>query len=262
MAIEWALVKAKTLWSYDDLIKKMLSPLKYPFVLKQYNHTMEEAEAFALKIRVGYLRDEEGATFIDDIVDTFRTLRNAEIENYQDLLTRVEIKEECEDFLKIGGVGFEELIDVLNYLFRWVLPFRIPLRELIDMKDQTQQSHFDALKRYGIKSNLDLLEQCRRQAGRAELCEATGVPEAFLLELAHRADISRLAYVRGKTVMHLCGGGYDTLAKIAGADLEKMEANMAAYYQTMGKKFSDFKAVIPLDWMVGGARILPRVMEE
>lgn len=262
MAIEWAFVKKKTLWSYDDLIKKMLQPLKVPFVLEYYNHTMGEAEAFAARIREGYLQNGEGANFIDDLVGTFETLRDAQIKDYLELLTRVETKGKCEAFLEVVGIGFEELIEVLNYLFRWVLPFRIPFRELIEVEDQAQRSQFEALKRHGISSNLDVLEQCRRKAGRAELCEATGVSEAFLLELAHRADISRLAYVRGKTVMHLCGGGYDRLAKIADADLGKMEADMEAYYHTMGKKLADFKAVIPLDWMIGGARILPKVMEE
>jgi hypothetical protein len=262
MTINWAFVKKKTLWSYEDLIKKMLYPIKVPFVLEQYNHTMGEAEQFAKKIQAGYLGNEGGTNFIDDIVDTFRTLRDAEVENYLELLTRVETKEKCEHFLANAGIGFEGLVEALNYLFRWVLPFKIPLRELIDVEDKTQRSHFETLKLHGVKSNLDLLEQCRRKVGRVELCEATGVPEAFLLELAHRADISRLAYVRGKTVMHLCGGGYDTLAKIADADLKGMEAEMEAYYQTLGKKSADFKAVIPLEWMIGGARILPKVMEK
>jgi len=35
--------------------------------------------------------------------------------------------------------------------------------------------------------------------------------EVYILELTHRADMSRLAYVRGKTIMHLSGGGYNTL---------------------------------------------------
>ena len=86
--------------------------------------------------------------------------------------------------------------------------------------------------------------------------------ETFILELVHRADISRLAYVRGRTIRHLCEGGYNTLDKIANADIKKMKADMTAYYATIGKSFSDFKAVIPLDWMVGGARTLPGVVEE
>ncbi len=97
--------------------------------------------------------------------------------------------------------------------------------------------------------------------GREEFSRKTGVPEGFLIELVHRADLTRLAYVRGKTIKHLCGGGYDRLDKLADADLERMEADMTAYYESLGKRFSDFKAVIPLDWMIGGARVLPKVVE-
>ena len=49
--------------------------------------------------------------------------------------------------------------------------------------------------------------------------------------------------------------------KIASADMNKMEEDMTAYYATLGKSFSDFKAVIPLDWMIGGAKVLPKIVE-
>ena len=78
----------------------------------------------------------------------------------------------------------------------------------------------------------------------------------------HRADLSRLAYVRGRTVQHVCGGGFDTLDKLAATDLEKMEKKMAAYYATLGKTPRDFSAAVPLKWMIGGARTVPRVVEE
>ena len=32
-------------------------------------------------------------------------------------------------------------------------------------------------------------------------------------------------------------------------------------HKTIGKSFFDFRAAIPLDWMIGGAKVLPRVME-
>jgi hypothetical protein len=40
-----------------------------------------------------------------------------------------------------------------------------------------------------------------------------------------------------------------------------MKVRMETYYKTLGKSLSDFKAVIPLSWMVGGAKILPRVVK-
>jgi hypothetical protein len=51
------------------------------------------------------------------------------------------------------------------------------------------------------------------------------------------------------------------LRKIAAADLAEMEEKMDAYYQTLGKSSADFRSVIPLTWMIGGAKILPRVVK-
>jgi len=262
MGIDWAHVKKKTLWHYEDLIKKMLNTLEYSFVLEHYNHSMEEGESFSERIGDGYLQNVKEATFIDDVADTLKVLGNLQIENYLDLVQQVDTKEKCEVFLKKTDVNFEELIQILNYLFRWVLPFKLYLRELIDVNNDTHITHLETLKQHKLKSNLDMIEHCRTRLGRTELSRGTGVSEIFILDLANRADISRLAYVRGKTVKHLCGGGYNTLDKIANSDLKNMEKDMAAYYQAIGKKFSDFKAVIPLDWMIGGAKVLPRVIEE
>lgn len=111
-------------------------------------------------------------------------------------------------------------------------------------------------------AQLDLLDQGCTAVKRAQLAEATGIPRPFLLPLIHQADLSRLAYVRGKTVRHLCGGGYDTLAKLASADLQEMEAAMSVYYQTVGKRFADYKSMVPLAPLVGGARSLPKIVAE
>ena len=262
MEIDWDYVKKRTLWSYENLIKKTLDVFTYGFVQEHYNHTMEEAESYSKKIRQGYLQNQNDATFVDNIATNFRTLANLQIETYLDLVRQVETREKCETFLHRTNFSFEKLIDTLNYLFRWVLPFKLYLRELIDVDNDTHKAHLEILKQHKLRSNLDILEHCRTRMGRTELSKATGITETFILALVHRADVSRLAYVRGKTVKHLCGGGYDTLDKIANADVEKMEADMDAYYKTIGKRFADFKSVIPLPWMIGGAKILPRVVAE
>ena len=98
--------------------------------------------------------------------------------------------------------------------------------------------------------------------GRKIFTTETGIDELYILELTHRADISRLAYVRGKTIMHLSGGGYNTLNKLENAEIKIMEADMTAYYESIGKSFADYKSVIPLDWMIGGAKILPKIIED
>lgn len=262
MEIDWDQVKKKTLWHYEDLLKKMLNVFVYGFVQEHYNHTMKEAENYSKRIQQGYLQNQDDATFIDNIVNNFRTLGNLQIEAYLDLVRHVETREKCAAFLHNTNFSFDELIDTLNYLFRWVLPFKFYLRELIDVDNDAHKAHLEILKQHKLRSNLDILEHCRTRTGRTALSEATGISETFVLTLVHRADISRLAYVRGKTVKHLCGGGYETLDKLANADVARMEEDMAAYYRTIGKRFEDFKSAIPLSWMIGGAGVLPRVIKE
>lgn len=255
MEIDWEQVKKITLWNYEELVKKLLKTLAYGFVLEYYNHTMVEAGRYVKKVQEGYLQgcSEPRTNFV--------RLEDLQVRNYLDLVQQVESREKCERFLERTGFGFIELIETLNYMFRLVLPFMTPVREFIDVNNETDQVYFEILKEKKLASNLDMLEQGRTRDGRKRLSQATSIPDRFIIELVDKADISRLAYVRGKTVMHLCGGGYNTLDKIANADLGEMERAMDAYYKTLGKSLADFKAVIPLGWMIGGARILPRVVK-
>ena len=149
----------------------------------------------------------------------------------------------------------------MNYLFRWVLPFKCSVRELLESVSILNSDYVPILREYKIRSNLDVLEKFRTRRNRSQFIKDTGIKEIFILDLTNRADISRLAYVRGKTIKHLCGGGYNTLDKIENADLKVMGKKMTQYYETLGKSFSDFKAVIPLDWMIGGAKVIPKIVE-
>ena len=262
MEIDWDLVKKKTLWHYEKLIAKILDVLEYPFVQEYYGHGITEAGIYSENIRQGYRQNTKEAEFIDEITQYINNLKVLGIRNYQDLVGRVDTKSNCEIFLQETGFSFEALIQVLNYLFRWVLPFKIPVKELTDTMSHTNTTDLEILKDQMIRSNLDVLEAFRSKKGRKKFATETGIDKNFLLGLTHRADISRLAYVRGKTIMHLCGGGYDTLNKLADADIMKMETDMTAYYGSLGKTFAHFKTVIPLDWMIGGARVLPKIIEE
>lgn len=261
MVINWDYVKERTLWSYEDLIKKLQRTLGYRFVQEQYNHSMDDAIDYVNMVQAGYLQHRGDRKWLDDLITNFTWLRRAGIQNYQELIDAVADREQCERFLYESGLGFPELIDTLNYLLRWVLPFPTPLREFIDTRDSTQMAYYERLKARRMTMSLDLLEQGRTAAQRTQLAAETAIPADFLLALVHKSDLSRLAYVRGKTIGHLCGGGYDTLAKLANADLPEMEAAMRVYYTSIGKRFEDFKSVVPLEMLVGGARILPLIVE-
>lgn len=261
MEIDWELVKKRTLWHYEDLIKKINAVLSYGFVKYYYDHALPEAVSYSEKLRQGYRLQGKEPTFIIEITAYLKILAELDIMNYSDLLGRVDTKAKCATFLQETGFSFEALIAVLNYLFRWVLPFKCPVKELVDTVVTADDTFYCVLKEQKIRSNLDVLETYRTRQSRARFSKETGLPEELLFELVNRADLSRIAYVRGKTIMHVCGGGYCTLDKIAAADMKKMESDMATYYASIGKSYSDFKAVIPLDWMIGGARVLPRVVE-
>jgi hypothetical protein len=259
--INWDCVKVQTLWSYEDLIRKLQEVLAYDFVREHYNHTMAQARTYAAAARGGYLQDRgEMTAYVDRVAAHLSDLEWRGVPAYVGLVRSVETRELCAAFIRQTGATFDALIETLNYLLRWVLPFSAPLHEFVDATGDAGAERLEAFKRQGIRSNLNLLESGRSEAGRVGLAAVTGISAASLLMLVHRADISRLAYVRGKTVKHLCGGGYDTLEKIAGADPAAMEERMAAYYAALGKTSADFKAVIPLSWMIGGAGILPRVV--
>ena len=260
MEIDWTVVKKKTLWQYDQLTAKLVAVLEYGFVREHYDHTMAEARAYAGRLRQGYGQGGQELDFIDAVAGGFAALGALGVRDYLDLVSRVAEKASCERFVRETGFSFESLIEVLDFLFRWVLPFKIPLKELVETLPEPQPAGVAVLKQHKIRSNLDVLERFRSVEGRRAFAAETGVSETLILNLAHRADLSRLAYVRGRTIRHLCGGGYDTLAKLANADMAQMSANMTAYYRSIGKEFADFQAVIPLDWMVGGARVLPRVI--
>jgi hypothetical protein len=261
MKIDWDDVKKQTLWSYEDLIGKLQDVLAYGFVQEHHDHTMGQARSYAASIRRGYLQDRgEMTAYVDSIASHLRDLEARRIGTYSDLVRCVATRAECVAFLQETDFTFGPLIEILNYLLRWVLPFKTPIREFINVDSHRDVELLESLKKQDVKSNLDLLEVGRTEAGRAQLASAAGVPAAELLTLVHRVDISRLAFVRGKTVKHLCGGGYDTLEKIARADAAEMEEKMGAYYRTLGKTAADFKAVIPLAWMIGGAKTLPRVV--
>jgi hypothetical protein len=261
LGIDWDYVKKTTLWHYEELLEKILHVLDYGFVQKYYSHSMAEAAAYSAKIQQGYRINGRETAYIGNVIALFIILNSLGVRNYRDLAQELVTRAKCEAFVKRTGVSFEALIQMLNFLFRWVLPFKCPIKELLQADDAVNKNYLEILRRHKISSNLDVIQNCTSKEDRAHLTRETGVTETFILDLTHRADISRLAYVRGKAINHLCKGGYHTLQKIADADLHRMESDMAAYYKTIGKSYSDFKAVIPLDRMIGGARVLPRIIE-
>ena len=256
MEINWNLVKEMTLWHYEDLIKKMLKVLFYNFVQEYYGHTMKEACSYLKKL-LGYNPKYE--EYMTKLSSSFQKLDSLKVQNYGDLVRRVETREKCEEFLRSTEMSFEELISTLNYIFRWVLPFRnVYLSQLVETSNEPQKTYISTLRKHDVRFNLDILELARTKEGRIRLSEETEIPEAFILDLVNRADLTRLPYMSRKTVDHLCNAGYTSMDKLAGVHAEKLKEDMKTYFDGKGIKMGPF---IDIEGLACWARAVPKIIE-
>ena len=260
MQPDWEYVKKTTLWHYEELLKKLKFVTAYPVIWSAYNHDMPRAADFARCL----FPDQNITTgeYPSRILETIMHLELAGVRDWGDLLERAASREDCSAFVAENKLIFEEFIDLLNYLLRWGFPFETASREILDPSDPQAMAYYEVLKRHKLMTSFDILEQGHAPEGRRVLAEQTSLPLDFVNVLTHRADIVRLPYVRRKTLLPVCGAGYDTLAKIAAADIEKMQSDMDAYFRrTRGKSWENYRAVIDLKGMIAWARALPVIME-
>ncbi|MHA1949237.1 MAG: DUF4332 domain-containing protein [Candidatus Thorarchaeota archaeon] len=257
MVIDWSKVKEWTLWHYDDLIKRISKVFEYDFVVDNNNLTMQDAKVYAK----GMLSFGDGKydDYLEEISATLLSLEKQGVRNYLNLIEEVATKEKCEAFVTISKIPFRELIRLLNHIFRWGLPFTAPIKEFLDKENETHMVFAKKLRELGIKNNLDLLEQGRTHNDRGMIATQTGIPESFVLELVNKVDISRIPYVRGKTVKILCNAGYDNLQKIEVATSDKLVTDLKEYLQTIGVKFS--RSFIEPDGAIAQAKVLPVLVE-
>jgi len=255
---DWTYVKKTTLWPYEDLLQKLDVVLRYPVLRQVYNHSMPQAADFARRLFPD--KELEAGESPAEMIAAFERLHTAGIRDWADLLVKVATREQCEAFVAGGALDFEHLIQVLNYLLRWGFPFYTATRELCDPENRQEMDAYITLKQQKLMCSFDLLEQGRTAEMRHELAQQTGLSLDFVSALVQRADLARLPYVRRKTILPLCGAGYDTLARIAAAELGQMEADMEAYFRARGKDWADYKSVIVLRLMVAWARALPSII--
>lgn len=261
MQPNWDYVKKTTLWHYEELIKKLNAIRAYPIIWQAYNHDMTHAAFFCRSLFPD--KNIEAGEYPAQILGTIEYLKSAGILDWGSLLLMVATRDKCEIFISENNLKFEKLIDVLNYLLRWGFPFQTPSRELLEHNNPQEMYCYEVLKSYRLMNNILILEQGHTLESLRLLAEHTGLSLDFLTSLVHRADIARLPYVRRKTLLPLCGAGYNTLAKIAAADLIGMRSNLDAYFRrTQGKPWENFQSVIILEGIVAAAKALPVIMEE
>lgn len=260
MQPDWEYVKKTTLWQYEELIKKFEVHQKYPAIWQATNQNMNQADSLARQMFPE--ATPETGEYPARVLATIKRLKSAGIRDWGDLLSKIPTRVECAGFAYRHNIYFKEFIDLLNYLLRWAFPFQTAARELLNPESPQETKAYEALKLNKLMNSFDILERGRTSEGRHTLADLTGLSVEFVTKLAHRADVVRLPYVRRKTLLPLCGAGYDTLAKIAGGDLGKMDFDMEVYFrEVLGKKWKNYKQVIVFRILVACARALPAIME-
>jgi hypothetical protein len=90
-------------------------------------------------------------------------------------------------------------------------------------------------RKWGVRTNLQLLQRGITPTGRRALAEASGLPETVITELVNRADFSRLPWASKATISNIIGAGYGSLVQLANADAEKLYADFFTYGESIGK---------------------------
>ncbi|MFX0116719.1 MAG: DUF4332 domain-containing protein, partial [Candidatus Hodarchaeota archaeon] len=226
----------------------------YSLIREYYDHDMKQATHYINEL-LGY--DSKYEKYIKKITTAFKSLNGLGVKNYTDLIRKVESKEKCEKFLKRTELSFEDFVSTINCVFRWILPHRLYLRELIDMKNDSHKNNIKELRNHKIRFNLDILEYAGTQESREKISMETGISKSFILDLVNLADLSRLPYSNRKTVKHLFAGGYNSVAKIAQTDTEKLMEDMKSYFEKLGVKLSGF---IDLRGIARWAKTMPQLL--
>lgn len=258
MGVDWSRVKEITLWQYDELIDKLQSVLSYSFVQEEYNQKLGEIRKL-VKAILNYRDDGKYIEYCQRVSSTLRQIEIFGIHDIAELVGTIEDQDECVQFIGYSNILFEDLVVLLNCLLRWILPFERPIRDFVDSGNELHLEYLSRLRNRGIRNNLDIIEQCRTPSCRESMVVLADIPSAFLLDLVHRSDISRIPYVRGKTVAILHSAGYTTMERISNATLDVMIPKLEASLEKEGKKFS--KSFMDPEGAIAQAKVLPRIIE-
>ena len=116
------------------------------------------------------------------------------------------------------------------------------------------------LKARGIVYSDQLLEAARTPAGRKDLAEQVGVESRVILELANRADLSRISGIAGVFSDLLEHAGVDTVKELATRRPDNLHAKLVEI--NAKKKLAGRTPALSMveDW-VGQAKELPKLLE-
>ncbi|MHA2423361.1 MAG: DUF4332 domain-containing protein [Candidatus Thorarchaeota archaeon] len=258
MGVDWSRVKELTLWNYDELLSKIQNALDYKFVQKHYDRKLSKVGKYTASL-LNYREDKKYEEYSKRNLSTLRQIEIFGVRTISELVTTIRDRDECVNFLQYSSILFEDLIVLLNCILRWILPFARPIRDFVNAGDKSQLEHLSRIRKRKVRFNLDMIQECKTEEGRESMAVLTDTPKEFIIKLLHRADISRIPWIRGKTVLALSSAGYNTLEKIANTSPERMIEKLEKALAESGKKFS--RSWMEPEGAITQAKVLPKVVE-
>jgi hypothetical protein len=223
-------------WPYDVFVRTyILKMLEYGFVKAHYDRPIGEFRysTKTLERLVATLpKKPEGTAWISTTLDA---IEQAGVRTLFQFINTVATRRQAEAFIQQAGIPLLYLTGVLDFLKQWWFPYGAQLRQLVEDSDQNLINCLNELKKHGFAQGFKLLDTGRTREGRLKLAEQTGIPVVILLDLVHRADVTRIPYVSGGTVKRMWVIGYDSLEKLRKADPEVYFSRITLYYASIHK---------------------------
>ena len=222
---------------FNTNIKKRI---RYDFVRKDWDRDITGM------ISVDRLQDEPHDPVYVPLDDDNRAvlvvIKQAGIDTLMQFLDYVATQEKAELFCSDWHIKPTNLQNLLRKIFKF-LPAGAQIRQLVNKDDALTHSYIDQLVKHKLGFSMAFLEIVRKPLGRRELAERTGIPDDALLDLARRADMTRLGLMGGGMVRTSWALGYKGLAAFTDATPEEYFARCVDYYNKIGKG-------IPFDFTV------------
>lgn len=235
VASVWDLSKPgqKVQWPYDRWFRAHIGQrLQHAFVRQHWDRGLGEllaAGRLAAELHDPCPRLLGGADrgVLDRAVE-------AGVGSLMDLLDRVPTQEAAATFCRHAGIRPDSLVALLRKVYQY-LPFGAQVRQLVGPDDASLLEHVDTLVRHGLGHSLAFLEVGRTPEGRRRLARQMAIAERALLDLARRADLTRLRLMSGGMVRQTWALGYPGLEALRRVTPEGYFAQCQAYYGRTGK---------------------------
>jgi hypothetical protein len=233
---------------YETILKRVMNPFKYEFVMELFNFTFRDLMDLKRKIDDEWILLGNSGLVDFSLTDselkkrkhaseifnkTCQSIIDHRIVKIYDFLESIETIEKAQLLLDQLNIPVQQLKEIV-WKIEDLKPYKKPLKSTIIPKNDSHQETLVKLKKLKISNNLALLDAGRTRQKREQLSTSSGISLNNLNKLIHRADFARGSHVSGRTVDHLFNSGLDTVKKIQTTDMQKIIQELRKFEENSG----------------------------